>query len=179
MKTLFNTLLVLFLCFAPKIFAQQKHEILLEQGNQFNAEGDYGKALKKYDEAIKINPQFAFAYHQRSQIYYKFNDNKKAIADCVKALQLDPKIFEAYFNLAIARFYDKDYDRAIIDFSTALALNPKDKEAFFWRGMAYLKMNDKKSACKDWKKARVLGYLSATDLIDQHCENEAGAQGRD
>ncbi len=175
MKLLFTLLFCII--FLQKNYAQSA-QTLLEQGDELTTQGDYGKALKKYDQAIKIDARFAIAYHQRSQIYYKLNENKKAVADCLRALELNPNLTEVYFNLAIARFYDKDFEKSIADFTNALSVNPKDKEALFWRGMAFLKMNDKKNACKDWKKARQMGYFSATDMINEHCEGEAGAQGK-
>jgi tetratricopeptide (TPR) repeat protein len=58
----------------------------------------YGWAISKFDDAIKLNPDFADAYKYRGMAYSARGSSKQ------------------------------DYDQAIKDFETALRLNPKDSD---------------------------------------------------
>ena len=37
----------------------------LERGNDYFEQGDYQKSIEQYDEAIRIDPRYAIAYHKR------------------------------------------------------------------------------------------------------------------
>ena len=49
---------------------------------------DYRKAIKLYDEAIQLNPNYANAYHYRGMAYKALGNNAKAQADFAKAEKL-------------------------------------------------------------------------------------------
>jgi tetratricopeptide (TPR) repeat protein len=45
-------------------------------------------ALRDYNESLKINANFAEAYHNRGLTYYKLGNREKAIADLEAAVRL-------------------------------------------------------------------------------------------
>ncbi len=91
------------------------------------------KALAQYEEAIKIDPNFAPAYSGIADVYSWDDDfflpatevMPKAKAAAQKALQLDDTLAEAHTSLGIINaFYDFDWPRAEREFRRAIELNP-------------------------------------------------------
>lgn len=52
-------------------------------------------SLKLLDSAIKLKPDYAEAYNQRSFVYFLLNDFERALEDSNKALELEPNHFGA------------------------------------------------------------------------------------
>ena len=50
---------------------------------------DYDRAISDYNQALKINPNYALAYYDRGVVYYDRHDYEKAAADLSKAIQGD------------------------------------------------------------------------------------------
>lgn len=68
-------------------------EALINRGNAYLKQGEYGKAIQDYGEAIKLRPQDAIAYNNRGFAYMrrgKEGDYALAKADFEKDLTLDP-----------------------------------------------------------------------------------------
>lgn len=64
---------------------------------------EYEEILKVYEEIIRLNPGFMYAYYNRAEIFSLEKDYRAAIADYSKAIALEPQFAEAYFNRGIMR----------------------------------------------------------------------------
>ena len=53
--------------------------------------GDYVSAIQNFDEAIKIDSNYASAYMNRGGAKYMLKDLKAAYADCKKAIEINPQ----------------------------------------------------------------------------------------
>src|SRR5215467_8430419 len=42
---------------------------------------DYPKSLKYFEQAIEVDPKYAFAYYNRSKAFHEIGDNRSAVAD--------------------------------------------------------------------------------------------------
>ena len=65
--------------------------VALVGGNAWQAEKDYDNALADYNEAIRLNPQDAYTYHNRANAWRSRGEYAKAAADDRAALRLKPK----------------------------------------------------------------------------------------
>jgi len=61
----------------------------------------YADAIADYNEAIRLKPDFAFAYNNRGYAKAMLGDYAGGLADCNKSLSLDPDNEEAYRNRSI------------------------------------------------------------------------------
>jgi hypothetical protein len=92
-------------------------------GETFRSRGDYVTAIEEYTQAIRLDPNFVYAYAGRGFAYGYKGDYDRAIADCTQAIRLDPNLANAYNTRGFAYYGKKDYDRAIADYEAALRIN--------------------------------------------------------
>jgi hypothetical protein len=107
--------------------------------------------MRDYDEAIRLDPNYAYAYHSRGTAYRKQGDVDRAIRDFGEAIRSDPKYVFAYRARAFAYGAKKDNDRAIRDFDEAIRLDPADVEIYAFRGLARRDRGDRAGAVADFK----------------------------
>ena len=87
------------------------------------------RAIADYTQAIRLDPNDAFAYNNRGITYKNKGDYDRAIADYTQALRLDPNDAAVYNNRGVA-YADKGHlDRAIADYTQALQLDPNHASA--------------------------------------------------
>jgi tetratricopeptide (TPR) repeat protein len=87
----------------------------------------YDLSIKKFDNALRLDPQNAVAHAGRGRAYLRKGDNKQAIADFSEALRLNPKDPVSISNRGRAYARTGDYDRAIADFEAAAKLAPENE----------------------------------------------------
>jgi len=134
------------------------------------------KALEQFEQAIRLDPNFAPAYSGMADayilgadIYFPPNEvMPKAKAAAEKALQLDDTLAEAHFSLGAAKVqYDYDWPGAETEFRRTIALNPSyayahDQYGFY---VAHLgRPDDAVAELKIATKLDPLSPLAATDM---------------
>jgi tetratricopeptide (TPR) repeat protein len=58
------------------------------------------RAIDDYNEAIRLNPEFAYAYKFRGRSKSALEDKQGAIADYNEAIRLNPELDDAHTELA-------------------------------------------------------------------------------
>lgn len=109
--------------------------VAFDEGWKSYNNGDLKQAVKSYDEAIRIDPEFAAAFNGRglAQAGLGYMDN--AIEDYCMAIEINPDFVDAFNNRGKAYAnkgsLDKtleDYDNAIKDFEKAIGIYAKEVE---------------------------------------------------
>ena len=121
-------------------------------GMKFHQRGDFQKALDAYDQAIKLNTQFIFAYHNRGITKHVLGDYQGATTDYNMAVKLNPKFAAAYYNRGLAKSSLFDIQGAISDYDSAIEYDPQYVEAYFSRGLAKHQLKDYQGAISDYDK---------------------------
>jgi tetratricopeptide (TPR) repeat protein len=146
-----------------------------QQGVEAFRKQDYDRAIERFSDALKDNPNDAAAYNNRGSAYYYKGDFDRAIADHNQALKLDPKNALAYYNRGSAHRKKDEFERAVADFQEAIRLDPK--YAFAYNNLGWVlatapveKVRDGRKAVEyatkacdltDWKDPNCLGTLAA------------------
>jgi len=130
MKKHFYFIVILALLIACKSNSK-KAKIYLKQGISKAYSSDFEEAIKDFDKAIYLQPDFADAYFYRGNSNYNLNGNiKKAIEDYNKAIEIKPDFANAYNNRGNMKSYLGNEKGACYDWIKADKLgreNMRDK----------------------------------------------------
>ena len=69
-----------------------RSEELIKQGNKKSDRGDYDGAIADFTEAIRLAPNYVYAYNIRGVVYRQKGDYDRAIADFEEALKINPNL---------------------------------------------------------------------------------------
>uniref|UniRef100_A0A1L8DTW6 Putative molecular co-chaperone sti1 n=1 Tax=Nyssomyia neivai TaxID=330878 RepID=A0A1L8DTW6_9DIPT len=101
-------------------------EDIKEQGNQCVRAGNFKEAILHYTEAIKMSPNDATLYSNRSLAFLKENLFYYANDDAEKTIQLRPDWAKGYFRRGEVQTAAGHYDTALLAYGRALQLLPND-----------------------------------------------------
>jgi len=124
-----------------------------ELGRNKAKERDFEGAIKNFDRAIKINPDYADAYNNRATVRQELGDDAGAFEDCTNAILLKPNCPYVHNNRGIIYCKLGDYRGAQADHTRAIQLNPRYAQAYNGRGFARLRLGDLQGALKDFTQA--------------------------
>ena len=84
--------------------------IYINRGISYDNLGKFKLALIDFNNAIRINPNYAMAYYNRGVAYNGLGKYKLAIDDFSSAIRINPDFALAYYNRGNAKSYLKlDY----------------------------------------------------------------------
>ncbi len=151
------------------------------RGAAFRRQGDLGRALDDYDQAVRLSDTNSRAFHNRAVLYGEQRRYDLALADLDRAITLDP----AYANAWNARCWTKvltgDLAEALGDCTESLKLHAADAVTLASRALAYLKLNQPDQAIADYDAALKIAPRSAASLfgrgIAKRMKGDASAAG--
>ena len=121
----------------------------------------YQEAIGAYDEAIRLQPDFANAYVNRGLAKEKLGQHEAAIVDYSSAIKVDPTLAGAYNNRGSAQRRLGQHFLALEDLNTAIQLDPHYVKAYVNRGNAKNSLGHPNEALEDFNTALDLDPGSA------------------
>ncbi|MFH2144918.1 MAG: tetratricopeptide repeat protein [Candidatus Omnitrophota bacterium] len=113
-----------------KAEAKESLETVLELRNiglQMQKKGDLDGALKYYQKAIEVDPNYATVYNDMGILYEQKEMDEKAKMAYLNALKADPRYIRAHSNLALLYEKSGDYNKAYYHWKQRVELGkPKD-----------------------------------------------------
>ncbi|KFV43736.1 Tetratricopeptide repeat protein 6, partial [Tyto alba] len=106
-------------------------------------------AMKDYQEAISVDPNYALAYFNAANIYFHNRQFSQAYCYYSKVLQLDAKNESAVMNRAITNMLLNNIEEAKEDFEKAICLCPSSAAVYFNRANLYNRLKQYELAEKD------------------------------
>ncbi|RZA04128.1 MAG: hypothetical protein EOP47_00195 [Sphingobacteriaceae bacterium] len=144
---------------------EEKFYSLYDQARKLMSEYDYTTAIKKLDQAEKLNSNYADIYFYRGTAKLNNFDFDNAILDFDKAIVLEPLYMEALANRAFTRIRKHQFknSRTLNKTSEVSVLAVKDD--------IVIPADDKEKICFDLNKSYDLGDKKAmiVDAIEQYC----------
>jgi tetratricopeptide (TPR) repeat protein len=118
---------------------------LVKQGEDRLASNEDDEALTDFNEAIKLDPDYAPAYASRAQAWVKKHYREREIADYTEAIKRDPN--NAAYRVARAESWSAQgmHKHAIAEYEHALRMEPNNPSFWVSRGnewRRHLKLDD-------------------------------------
>ena len=142
---------------------------LTDEGFDLTREDDWESAMKKYREALEIDPEYARAHANLGFALNRFGKYTEAIDVLSKGLKFtnDANLRHRLFdNRGFAKSNLKDFGGAIDDFSDAIKLNDHNPRVLAHRAESFAQLGDLEGAYDDVTKALELdpGFWGALRL---------------
>ena len=109
--------------------------------------------LRRDNMALKINPDYAYAYNNRGVVLAELGRNAESLNSYNAAIKIDPNYADAYYNRGNLKTSTNKDEEALEDFNTAIKLNPTDSASFNNRGVVKRKLNYNVGALSDFSIA--------------------------
>jgi tetratricopeptide (TPR) repeat protein len=168
--------LALFVSAVPCEAVSGNPRALVRKAGRLVKKGDLDGAKAIYDEAIRLDPEYAEAYLQRGRIHLVTGEPKSAESDFSRVIDLDPEAAEAYYLRSRVRRASGQLERAREDLSVYIEAVPGNPKALIERAQASYFLGDYDSALRDLDLSmrdcvseireikKVLSPLGATEL---------------
>ena len=128
------------------------------RGEAYVSENNIQQAIADYDEAIKIDPNYAGAYIDRALAY--------AYKDTIDRAKTDQNSPAAFINIGADKLNKANYDKAILDCNKAVELAPKYVNSYITRARIYMLGNDFDKVWTDVHKIEELGGKLSSEWLE-------------
>jgi tetratricopeptide (TPR) repeat protein len=137
------------------VYAPHRAVALHSRGVGERMQGELGKAIRTFTEAIELDPNLAEAYFRRGICFNLIGEDKMAIADFVQSANLNIERPDPRANLWEGLTYAKsgDYLEAVRAYGNAIAASDRYTPAFVNRGLAYVQLEEFDKAIADFNEA--------------------------
>jgi len=143
-------------------------------GNLKHHEFSLLAALKYYNTAIKLKPDYRDALYMRAATHAELKNYRAAMRDYEAVLELDPDLMVAKYNIGVIQLVNEMYDAASKTFAE---LNPEklDKpiDYYYYQAEALYFDGKKEEACELYEKAKDLGDSESSEIYQKHCLGKA------
>ena len=116
-------------------------------------QGKFAAAITELDQAVKQDPQFAFAFAWRGTARSRMGQFSEAMPDLNEALRLDPRNVLALVQRGYGFFLLRDNGKALADLNAAGEIDPGAPGPFAFRGLVYSDMGEQERALTELNKA--------------------------
>lgn len=114
---------------------------------------NYAAQIQDFDQAIVLNPDYAFARYLRAKAYYRIKAYEKSVEDYNWLITHYPDWIEIYYLRSLPNGYIENYDKVIEDCNHMISEQPDFLPALVNRGIAYSKTDQLDAAMADYQKS--------------------------
>src|SRR5262245_22952130 len=139
----------------------------LARGERWLRGGDFDRAIADFDQAIRLQPDSALAYHHRGNAWSGKGELDRALADYEAAIRLDPNNPGSFRDRGILRRHHGDLDGALVDLDHAIRLGFSDASAYNERGLVWHEKKRYERAIADFNQALKINPNLASALVNR------------
>jgi anaphase-promoting complex subunit 3 len=126
------------LCFLSQevvAFDRKSPEVWCVIGNCFSLQKEHTAAMKFFQRAIQLDPDFSYAYTLCGHEYISNEDFDKAVTFFRNAIRTHDRHYTAWFGVGTIYYRQEKYQLAEYHFRRALKINPRSSVLYCYLGM--------------------------------------------
>jgi tetratricopeptide (TPR) repeat protein len=127
-----------------------------DQGRYYLENDQIDDALRRFDGAIKLDPENPDAFYLRSLAHDREDRMDEAIRDISAAIELDAENPDYFYQRGYYQWSSDRLQESIKDYSTAIELDATSDMPYVMRGISYHLATDDVSALADLSRAQAL-----------------------
>ncbi|XP_052079303.1 cell division cycle protein 27 homolog [Mytilus californianus] len=122
-------------------------------GNCFSLQKEHDTAIKFFQRAIQVDPNFAYAFTLLGHEYVFTEELDKAMSCFRNAIRVDPRHFNAWYGVGMIYYKQEKFDFAEVHFRKALHINPHSAALLCHIGVVQHAQQKSESALSTLNKA--------------------------
>ncbi|HCF87188.1 MAG TPA: hypothetical protein DEV72_18535 [Ktedonobacter sp.] len=128
----------------------------LDMGQIYFNQWDFERALAAYEQAIRLDPNNAYAYHRKGHSLRRLNRLYEALSAYKQAIRLDPNNFEFYYGKGRVLEAMERYEEAVTAFDLAIRLDPNFSGQYNFKGVTLYHLKRYEEALAAFEQTIVL-----------------------
>jgi len=100
----------------------------------------YLNSIKGFTQSVTVKQNYADAYHNRANIFYKIGRYDLAKDSYETALSYGPGLYQSYYSLLQIDLIEKDYNSAMDHLNKLNAARPNDPQVYYAASVIYANM---------------------------------------
>ena len=141
-------------------------------GLAFNKASLFKESIKELEFYTQYDTSSANAYYYIGNSFFNLSNKLKAIENYSISILLNAGNDECFYERAVC-FYDlNEFEKAYFDLCMALDLKPSDGKYYYQRGLVNYALNKSIASCRDFERAKQLGFMKAEDYIQRYCKGK-------
>jgi tetratricopeptide (TPR) repeat protein len=136
-------------------------------GDDYDKLKDYPNAIKGFTQSTVVKVNYADAYHNRANIFFKTGRLDLARASYDMALYYNPGLFQTYLSLTQIDLMEGNFNYALDHASKAAKLEPSNPQVLYVLGVVYAQGGDLATAKKIFEQILISfpDYKLAKDAL--------------
>lgn len=106
-------------------FDKESSEAWCATGNCFSLQKEHDIAIKFFQRAVQVDPNFAYAYTLLGHEYVMTEELDKAMSCFRNAIRIDPRHYNAWYGVGMIFYKQEKFQLAEVHFKKALTMNPQ------------------------------------------------------
>ena len=146
-------------------------QLLYLKGQCLKKRTDYHAALKVFEQALLLWPEYDSLYYAVGEIYaFHLDEYALGVKSFDRLLKVNRNFREGLYGQAYCYYKLNDYNTALLSADEYLQGGVTNAQAHLLKGKILLHLGQLSQACDLWQRAAALDYGEAEHLIKSYCE---------
>jgi tetratricopeptide (TPR) repeat protein len=129
----------------------------------------YLNSIKGFTQSVTVKTNYADAYHNRANIFYKIGRYDLAKDSYETALSYGPNLYQSYYSLLQIDLTEKNFNSAINHLNKLNTVRPNDPQVYYAAAVVYANMGQPDQAVSILEQLIKVNptWTQAADLLNQ------------